>query len=170
MRLRRVSPESRGWTRRRAGRGWTYLDADGRRVAAADAERIKALVIPPAWQNVWISPVANGHIQAVGTDDAGRRQYLYHEEWRLQRDKAKFDRILAVSRGLPRAREQVANDLALEGMPRERALAASKWCVFQPLKEPVTPELVFNAVQERVRRVKGRIDLLQVSHELKGGE
>jgi DNA topoisomerase IB len=125
MRLRRVSPNDIGWRRRRAGRGWVYLDADGVRLAAADAGRCQALVIPPAWQQVWICPWPNGHIQAVGIDAAGRRQYLYHEQWRLQRDADKFDRLLVVSRRLPTAREQVLVHLGLPGMPRERALATA---------------------------------------------
>lgn len=125
MRLRRTSPDRTGWSRRRSGRGWTYLDENGRRVADADAKRIKALVIPPAWTDVWISPAPNGHIQAVGSDEAGRRQYIYHQQWRVERGREKFDRILTVARRLPKARAHVANDLALEGMPRERALAAA---------------------------------------------
>ena len=92
MRLRTVSPNEPGWTRRRAGNGFVHLDADGQRLDGDDVERIKALVIPPAWQDVWICPYANGHIQVVGTDEAGRRQYLYHPVWRQKRDDAKFDR------------------------------------------------------------------------------
>jgi DNA topoisomerase IB len=82
-------------------------------------------VIPPAWQDVWICPIPNGHIQAVGTDDAGRRQYIYHEQWRIQRDAAKYDRLLLVARRLPQARDQVLEHLALSGMPRKRALATA---------------------------------------------
>ena len=83
VRLRTVSPSSPGWTRRRSGAGFTYLDQDGRRLDAPQVERIKALVIPPAWQDVWICPLPNGHIQATGIDAAGRKQYLYHPEWRV---------------------------------------------------------------------------------------
>jgi len=82
-------------------------------------------VIPPAWADVWICPVPNGHLQAVGTDDAGRRQYLYHPEWRRRRDKTKHDRVLVVAARLPRARRKVAAHLKLDGMPYERALAAA---------------------------------------------
>ncbi|MEP6855317.1 MAG: DNA topoisomerase IB [Pedococcus sp.] len=124
-RLRTVSPASRGWTRRRAGRGFVYLDADGARVPDAQVERIRALAIPPAWSDVWICPVPNGHIQAVGSDAAGRRQYLYHPDWRLKRDAAKFDRVLGAATRLPAARKRVLRDLALEGMPRGRAAAAA---------------------------------------------
>jgi DNA topoisomerase IB len=82
-------------------------------------------VIPPAWRDVWICPLANGHLQAVGTDDAGRRQYHYHPDWRTKRDRAKHDRVLDVGTRLPRARARVSRYLALDGMPRERALAAA---------------------------------------------
>ena len=90
-----------------------------------DIERCRALTIPPAWRDVWICPVANGHLQAVGTDDAGRRQYLYHPAWRARQDKAKFERVLDVAARLPRARRVVAEHLALPGMPPERALGAA---------------------------------------------
>jgi len=102
-----------------------YLDADGSRLGPEAVEHCKALVIPPAWTDVWICPAANGHIQAVGTDDAGRRQYLYHPGWREQRDKQKFDRVLEFGRSLASARLLVAEHLALPGMPYERALAAA---------------------------------------------
>ena len=82
-------------------------------------------MIPPAWRDVWICPHPNGHIQAVGTDDAGRRQYLYHPWWRKKRDEAKHDRVLEVASRLPLAREVVHEHLTLDGMPRERALAAA---------------------------------------------
>lgn len=125
MRLRTVSPRSKGWTRRRVGRGFTYLDADGARLPAEDVARIRSLAIPPAWQDVWICPYPTGHIQAVGTDDAGRRQYLYHPAWRTKRDEAKFDRVLTAAALLPRARKRLAADLALEGMPIARANATA---------------------------------------------
>ncbi len=121
-RLRTVSPNTKGLTRRRAGAGFVYLDKTGARITdPEEIQRIKSLAIPPAWQDVWISPYPNGHIQAVGTDDAGRRQYLYHPDWRTKRDKMKFDRVLAAARKLPAARRAIARDLALEGMPLERA-------------------------------------------------
>jgi DNA topoisomerase-1 len=124
-RLRTVSPKDPGWTRRWTGRGFVYLDEQGQRLATADSERCKLLVIPPAWQEVWICPAPNGHMQAVGTDDAGRRQYLYHEQWRLKRDQSKHDRVLTVAARLPQARRKVAAHLDLAGMPYERALATA---------------------------------------------
>jgi len=125
MRLRTVSPNDAGWSRRRAGKGFVYLDEHGQRLPGDDVERIKALVIPPAWENVWICTAANGHIQCVGTDEAGRRQYLYHPEWRRKRDEAKFDRVLVMARRLPRARKQFLADLAADELTRTRVLAGA---------------------------------------------
>jgi DNA topoisomerase I len=124
-RLRRVSPRDPGWTRRRAGKGFVYLDESGSRLDSEQTQRCKLLVIPPAWEQVWICPVPNGHLQAVGIDDAGRRQYLYHEQWRLKRDRLKHDKVLEVAARLPEARRAVAQDLQLEGMPYERALGTA---------------------------------------------
>lgn len=124
-RLRRTAPDQPGWTRRRAGKGFTYLDADGNRLTGEDAQRCKDLVIPPAWEDVWITPYANGHLQAVGTDEAGRRQYLYHPVWREKRDSEKFSRILQFGKALSRAREQVLRDLGTEGMSLDRACAVA---------------------------------------------
>jgi DNA topoisomerase-1 len=125
VRLRTVSVKDPGWTRRRAGRGFVYLDQLGVRLPPEHKERCQRLVIPPAWEEVWICPFPNGHLQAVGTDDAGRRQYLYHPEWRRKRDESKHDRVLEVAGRLPRARRRVAIHLQLEGMPYERALATA---------------------------------------------
>ena len=124
-RLRTVSPNGKGWTRRRSGRGFVYLDASGTRLCAEDVERCRSLVIPPAWQDVWICPHPNGHIQAVGVDAAGRRQYLYHPDWRVKRDKMKFDRVAEVAAQLPRARAAILEHIALDGMPVERAAATA---------------------------------------------
>jgi DNA topoisomerase-1 len=124
-RLRTVSPNSKGWTRRRVGKGFVYLDENGERLGAEDSERCRALVIPPAWQDVWICPAANGHIQAVGVDAAGRRQYLYHPDWRVKRDRMKFDRVLEVAAELPRARASILEHISLDGMPMERAAATA---------------------------------------------
>jgi DNA topoisomerase I len=124
-RLRRTSPDQPGWTRRRSGKGFTYLDEKGRRLAEEDARRVRDLVIPPAWRDVWITPHPNGHLQAVGTDDAGRRQYLYHPQWRARRDAEKFDRMLLFGKALTKARARMIDDLGLEGMPLDRACAAA---------------------------------------------
>ncbi|MGW0160106.1 DNA topoisomerase IB [Mycobacterium sp. NPDC003323] len=124
MRLRRSNLSGPGLTRRRSGKGFTYHGPDGQLVDDADTRaRIKDLVIPPAWRKVWISPHANGHIQAVGTDAAGRRQYLYHQAWQEERAEEKFDRVLELSTRLPGWREQIAKDLAGRGLSRDRVLA-----------------------------------------------
>lgn len=124
-RLRRTSTAQPGWTRRRAGRGFVYLDREGQRLPPEAVARVRALAIPPAWKDVWICPWPNGHLQAVGTDDAGRRQYLYHEHWRRIRDRQKYDRALELADRLPEARAAVAEHLALPDMPRARALATA---------------------------------------------
>jgi DNA topoisomerase IB len=124
-RLRRTFPDQPGWTRRRAGKGFVYLDQHGNRLDAEQVQRCKDLVIPPAWKDVWITPYPNGHLQAVGTDDAGRKQYLYHPQWRSSRDAAKFDRILGFGKALSRARERVFADIGAEGMSLERACAVA---------------------------------------------
>jgi DNA topoisomerase I len=126
VRLRRARVDGPGIRRRRRGRGFSYVDAAGRPVRdAGTLERIRALAIPPAWEDVWISDDPLGHVQATGTDAAGRRQYRYHDAWRARRDAIKFDRMLAFARALPAIRERVADDLARRGMPRERALACA---------------------------------------------
>ena len=125
VRLRTVSPSSRGWTRRRAGKGFVYVDEHRQRLGPEDVERIRGLVIPPAWENVWICPVPNGHIQAVGTDAAGRRQYLYHPDWRTKRDQQKFERVTKIAAELSKTRASVLEHLALDGMPLERAAATA---------------------------------------------
>jgi DNA topoisomerase-1 len=124
-RLRRSHPDDAGWARRRQGRGFVYVDEHGAALGPDEVARCRALVIPPAWTQVWICSAPNGHIQAVGTDDAGRRQYLYHPAWRELRDKAKHDRVLTVARRLRRARATVAEHLSVQGMPRERALGTA---------------------------------------------
>src|SRR6478735_2058239 len=126
MRLRRSHPDQAGFTRRRRGRGFSHLDADGNVIDDTDVlERIRTLAIPPAWEDVWICPFPNGHIQATGLDAAGRKQYLYHPQWRESRDREKFDEMLDFARALPRLRMRVLEDLALRGFVRERVLAGS---------------------------------------------
>ncbi|MFN2494615.1 MAG: DNA topoisomerase IB [Pseudonocardiaceae bacterium] len=126
MRLRRVDPQGPGYTRQRCGRGFSYRDERGRLITEPDVlDRIRALAVPPAWCDVWICPLPRGHIQAVGTDDAGRRQYRYHDEWRRRRDAEKHDRVLRLGRKLPRVREQVAEQLDGRGLTCERVLAAA---------------------------------------------
>ncbi|NLG20052.1 MAG: DNA topoisomerase IB [Actinomycetales bacterium] len=124
-RLRRADPDAPGITRRRRGRGFSYAGPTGRKVGTAVRERIDALVIPPAWQDVWICPDELGHIQAIGTDDAGRRQYLYHPQWSQQQADAKHDRVVAMARRLPTVRAQITKDLRSDGLTCERVLAGT---------------------------------------------
>jgi DNA topoisomerase IB len=125
-RLRRSDCTGPGIHRVRRGRGFAYLYDDGSPVLEDDAlARIQQLVLPPAWKDVWICPWPNGHIQAIGTDAAGRRQYRYHDQWREQRDAAKHDRILEVARRLPPAREVVQQHLDQPGYPKEKILGTA---------------------------------------------
>ena len=124
VRLRRSNCAAPGIARRRRGRGFSYTYPDGRSVSPEDRERIAGLAIPPAWSDVWICRWPNGHIQAVGTDDAGRRQYRYHDDWRVYRDREKFARVVAFAVTLPKLRRRVARDLTAEGLGRERVIAA----------------------------------------------
>ena len=125
-RLRRVDCSGTGISRRRRGRGFEYLDENGRRIEDPHVlARIRELVIPPAWQEVWICPYPMGHIQATGIDAAGRKQYRYHDRWRERQDRAKFDSMCDFGRTLPALRERASADLALPGMPRERALGCA---------------------------------------------
>lgn len=123
-RLRYVSDQAPGWTRVRRGKSFAYLDAAGRKITDdATLKRIASLAIPPAYRDVWICPLPNGHVQATGRDARGRKQYRYHPRWRAVRDGAKFDRMLAFGRALPRIRRRVSRALGLAGMPREKVLA-----------------------------------------------
>jgi DNA topoisomerase-1 len=123
--LRYVTDDEPGIRRRRSGKGFTFLDPQGRTVKDPKvAERIRKLAIPPAWTDVWICPRANGHLQATGRDAKGRKQYRYHADWRSVRDETKFGRMIAFGETLPRLRERVDQDLSLRGLPREKVLAA----------------------------------------------
>jgi DNA topoisomerase I len=124
--LRKVDPTSPGITRRRRGRGFSYEDDRGKPVRDPEVlARIRALAVPPAWTDVWICPDAEGHLQATGTDAAGRRQPIYHEAWRRRQDTRKFERMTAFARSLPAMREAVQRDLARDDVPKERVMAAA---------------------------------------------
>jgi DNA topoisomerase IB len=124
-RLVRSDLDAPGITRRRRGRGFQYLGPDSTPAGPAAKARAEGLVIPPAWKDVWICPDPRGHIQAAGTDDAGRRQYIYHPLWREQQDRAKHRRILRFGTALPGIRETVASHLAERGLGRDRVLSAA---------------------------------------------
>jgi DNA topoisomerase-1 len=123
-RLRYVTGEGPGIVRRRAGKGFTYIGVDAKPVRdKATLQRIKSLAIPPAWENVWICPVENGHIQAAGRDARGRKQYRYHSRYREVRDEAKYGRMLAFGAVLPKIRKKVNEDLAAPGLPQRKVIA-----------------------------------------------
>jgi DNA topoisomerase-1 len=123
-RLRYVTDAKPGITRKKHGKSFQYFDADGKRIIDAETlKRIKSLVIPPAWTDVWICPLANGHLQATGRDARKRKQSRYHPRWREVRDETKYERMKLFGAALPKIREQVERDLALPGLPREKVLA-----------------------------------------------
>jgi DNA topoisomerase I len=122
--LRYVNDTKPGIRRKRAGKHFSYVGPDGKPIRDAETlGRIKALAIPPAWQDVWICPSPNGHIQATGRDAKGRKQYRYHPRWRATRDENKYGRMIAFGQALSRIRERVERDMALPGLPREKVLA-----------------------------------------------
>ncbi|RAX18296.1 DNA topoisomerase IB [Pseudarthrobacter sp. AG30] len=126
MRLRRSNASGRGYRRVAAGTGFSYRDLDGSTLPPGPVrDRLESIGIPPAWTDVWIAPFENGHIQATGLDAVGRRQYIYHPEWRERKDRVKFDRSLQLAESLPVARRRVTMDLRSEGFSRERVLAAA---------------------------------------------
>lgn len=125
-RFHRVDPSAPGIARRRRGRGFSYEDASGRPVRDDEVlERIRDLAVPPAWTDVWICGDPQGHLQATGVDAAGRRQYLYHPAWRARQDTLKFRRVERFARALPEMRRSIERDLALEGVPKQRVMAAA---------------------------------------------
>ncbi|MBE7209553.1 MAG: DNA topoisomerase IB [Gluconacetobacter diazotrophicus] len=125
-RLHYVDPGKPGFTRRKTGTGFAYADADGRKVSDTGViERLRKLAIPPAYTDVWICPDPRGHLQAVGRDTRGRKQYRYHADWRAVRDEAKYGKMALFADKLPALRRQVAKDLALPGLPRAKVLATA---------------------------------------------
>ena len=125
-RLRRSDCGGPGIRRVRRGKGFSYVLPDGHKLADQETlSRISELAIPPAWEEVWICPWPTGHIQALGTDAAGRRQYRYHDDWRVQRDAEKHERVLAFARRLPIARSKVEAHLTQRGLSRDRVLGAA---------------------------------------------
>ncbi|HEX9296186.1 MAG TPA: DNA topoisomerase IB, partial [Polyangiaceae bacterium] len=122
--LHYVNDQGPGIRRKRRGRGFVYLDARSKPVSAPETlRRIRSLVIPPAWTDVWICSREDGHLQATGRDAKHRKQYRYHPRWAEVRDETKFDRMLSFGDALPAIRAQVERDLALAGLPRAKVLA-----------------------------------------------
>jgi DNA topoisomerase I len=122
--LRYVCGDARGIRREMGPLGFKYVGLNGKVVRkAAELKRIRSLAVPPAWTDVWISPLADGHLQATGRDARRRKQYRYHARWRVVRDETKYGRMLAFAKALPRIRRRVSQDLALPGLPRDKVLA-----------------------------------------------
>ena len=123
-----VSDEMSGISRRRAGRGFRYLDSDGKPIGdARTLARIRGLAVPPAWDDVWICARPDGHVQATGRDQRGRKQYRYHDRWSVVRDAAKYASLAEFGTTLPRIRKAIDSDLRRHGVPRERVLASIVW-------------------------------------------
>jgi DNA topoisomerase I len=175
-RLRRVDCSGPGIRRRRRGRGFEYLDEEGRRVTEPSViERIRELVIPPAWEDVWICPYPTGHIQATGTDAAGRKQYRYHDRWRERRDREKFESMEDFARALPRLRRRVERDLALEGAHRQRVLACAARLLdrgfFRIGSEDYAEENdTYGIATMQKRHVSVSDDVVTFDYEAKGGQ
>jgi DNA topoisomerase-1 len=122
--LRYVSDTQPGIRRKKSGKGFTYVGTDGKPIRdEKELTRIRSLAIPPAYTDVWICPIPNGHIQATGRDARRRKQYRYHAKWREVRDETKFGRMLAFSEVLPKIRKRLETDLSRNGLPREKVLA-----------------------------------------------
>jgi DNA topoisomerase I len=175
-RLRRVDCGTPGITRRRRGRGFEYLDESGERIEDADVlDRIRALAIPPAWEDVWVCADPLGHIQATGVDARGRKQYRYHDLWRERRDRQKFDAMVDFARSLPELREQVESDLRRRKISRERVLACAVRLLdrgfFRIGSEDYAEENeTYGLATMRKRHVRIDGNLLVFDYEAKGGK
>ena len=174
-RLKRTDCSGPGIRRRRRGKGFEYLDGDGRRVTAPSLlERRQEHAIPPAWEDVWLCPYPLGHIQATGIDAAGRKQYRYHDKWRERRDAEKFEEMIDFARALPRLRERVAKDLRKRGMPRDKVLAAAMRLLdlgfFRIGSENYAEENdTYGIATMRKRHVKVSGETVTFDYEAKGG-
>jgi DNA topoisomerase IB len=175
-RLKRTDCSGPGIRRRRRGKGFEYLDDDGRRITEPSVlQRIQELAIPPAWEEVWVCPYPMGHIQATGLDAAGRKQYRYHDKWRERRDAEKFEEMIDFARALPRLRERVEKDLRKRGMPREKVLAAAMRLLdrgfFRIGSENYAEENdTYGIATMRKRHVKLSGDTVTFDYEAKGGQ
>jgi DNA topoisomerase I len=122
--LRYVHDDEPGYRRKKSGKSFVYLDTRGHKITSeAKIRRLKALAIPPAWTDVWISPRPDGHLQATGRDAKGRKQYRYHPDWRAVQEEMKFDRLISFGEALPAIRRRIADDIAKKGLPREKVIA-----------------------------------------------
>lgn len=122
--LRYVSDDKPGYTRQKRGRTFVYFDTEGKEIKdETRILRINRLAVPPAYTDVWVCPSPNGHLQATGRDDRGRKQYRYHERWREERDENKYEKMVIFAQALPKIRRRINKDLKLRGLPREKVLA-----------------------------------------------
>ncbi|MFL5907274.1 MAG: DNA topoisomerase IB [Solirubrobacterales bacterium] len=175
-RLRRIDCAVAGITRRRRGKGFEYLDEEDGRIDDEDVlERIRALAIPPAWEDVWICADPLGHIQATGIDARGRKQYRYHDLWRERRDRQKFEAMLEFARSLPQLRGQVERDLRKRSLTRERVLACAVRLLdrgfFRIGSEDYAEENdTYGLATMRKRHVKVQGDTVTFDYEAKGGK
>ena len=167
-RLRYVNDRQPGITRKRVGGDFVYRNPEGKVIKdAAELARIKKLAVPPAWTDVWICPLENGHLQATGRDARRRKQYRYHPRWRHTRDETKYERMLEFGRALPAIRRRVEADLGLPGLPRNKVLAAVVRLMEDTLARVGNPEYAsqnntFGLTTLRNRHVRirrGRIEL-----------
>src|SRR5258705_6346051 len=132
--LRYVTDSVPGIRRRRAGRGFSYVDPDGRVIREREhIRRFRSLVIPPAWSDVWICPIREGHLQVTARDARGRKQYRYHPSFRAHRDHTKFERMVELSDVLWKVRGRVERDIALPGLPRKKVMATLVWLLERTL-------------------------------------
>jgi DNA topoisomerase-1 len=174
--LRYVSDRQAGISRRRAGNRFVYRDATGRTVRdRATLARIKGLVIPPAWRDVWICPHGNGHIQATGRDERGRKQYRYHTRWNAHRSANKYDRLIEFAQTLPAIRRACARDLRAAGLPRAKVLAAVVQMMEQTLirigcEEYARTNESFGLATMRRRHVEVRSGVVRLRFRGKSGQ
>jgi DNA topoisomerase I len=174
-RLRRVDCSGPGITRRGRGKGFEYVYAGGAPVSTEDRARIRSLAIPPAWRNVWICSHPFGHLQATGTDAAGRKQYLYHELWRQRQDREKFEEMLEFARLLPRMRQFCDERLAEDGFDRDRVLALALRLLYRGFfrigsEGYAEQNQTFGLATIRKEHVKVRGDLITFEYAAKGGK
>ena len=163
--LRYVTDAMPGITRKRRGKGFAYVTPDGRAVRERQAiQRFRSLVIPPAWTNVWICPIENGHLQVTARDARGRKQYRYHPRFREQRDGTKFERLFDFGEVIWRIREAVERDVALEGLPRRKVLATLVWLLERTFIRVGTEEL------SRINKSYGLTTLRKKHVEVDGSE
>ncbi|MFZ0501731.1 MAG: hypothetical protein WAU49_00995 [Steroidobacteraceae bacterium] len=167
-RLRYVNDRQPGISRKGVTRRFVYRDLDGKRIRdTAELTRIKALAVPPAWTDVWICPLQNGHLQATGRDARRRKQYRYHSRWRRTRDETKYEHMLEFGQALPAIRRRVEADLGLPDLPREKVLAAVVRLMEDTLARVGNPEYAsqnntfgLTTLRNRhVRITRGRIEL-----------